>query len=180
MKTKIKLTRSAEWVKEKRLSTGNNVPGCVYVEVEISGLDLDSRALLLCLGQGSFNSQYDGLTHGSDYLPSPYRYGMVPFELDGDWNVAKVNESIRNAIIKLDAQRADIQEKQRTAKEKANQLQIDSMRSKLKKSEGDNTVLSEFLYLFSVDELKRVAEENGVNRSEIENASTMWLFSNRD
>lgn len=204
MKINVTIRRSDEWVKAQRLATGENVPEECTVAVEVSQLCEDVRQRLLDW-MGRYIDLRD-INFGQDYTPSRYgaTYGRVCFKCDSvSPTPDEINMAIIGAFKELDAKRsaclaekAAREEKEaaeqaaKAEKERALSVARELLakdlaeRDKLKQQRDE---LSAFLAAIPLDALRGTIKRLVSDESEIaarikliEDASSVWIFSNRD
>jgi hypothetical protein len=121
---KITLHRTPEWVCNRRIETGENVPERIEVAVPVDQLPREVRKLLLEAGSGSYPDEFAG-DYRQDFrwmYRSDYHHGRVPIVLDDD---RPTPEAVAEAILAADAERqrrkakADEEARQRAKREQA-------------------------------------------------------------
>jgi hypothetical protein len=116
---KVTVQRTKDWVRSRRLETGENVPETNEVDVQADQLPREVRELLIEAGGGSYPDEFAG-DFRQDYrwiYRSDLRYGRVPIVIDAD---QPTPESIAAAILAADADRRRMKVE---AEEKARQLE---------------------------------------------------------
>jgi hypothetical protein len=122
---KVTVQRTKDWVRARRLETGENVPETIEVEVLADQLPREVRELLIEAGGGSYPDEFAGDIR-QDYLwmyRSDLRYGRVPIIVDAD---QPTPESIAAAILTADKERRrmkmEVEEKIRQREERERAL----------------------------------------------------------
>jgi len=121
---KVTVQRTEDWVRARRLETGENVPETIVVEVPADQLPREVRELLIEAGGGKYPSDFAG-----DYRPdfrwmyrSDYHRGKVPIIVDAD---QPTPAEIAAAILAADAERrqrkakADEEDRHRAERDRA-------------------------------------------------------------
>jgi hypothetical protein len=204
MKINVTIKRSGEWIKAQRLARGENVPEEYVVAVEVIQLCEDVRQRIL-EWLGCYRDLRD-IGFCQDYTPSPRgaTYGRACFKCDSDSPTPdEINSAIAGAFAELDAKRTEYlaEKSEREAEEAATKAQkaeaarrLEEARLLLSKdlAERDELrkkrdTLSKFLAAVPLDALRGTVKRIVSSEAEIENrqkliedASSDWIFSNRD
>jgi hypothetical protein len=118
---KVTVQRTKDWVRERRLETGENVPETIKVEVPVDQLPREVREMLIEAGCGSYPDEFAGDIRQDYQWAHQYglRYGRVPIIVDAD---QPTPESIAAAILAADEERRrmkkEVEEKIRQLEER--------------------------------------------------------------
>lgn len=207
MNINVTITRSNEWVKAQRLATGDNVPNEVVVSVDPAGLSVDVRKRLIDW-MGSYGD-IKKLPFDNTFNPNQYaNYGTIPFVVNEMIpSREQIDAAIATAFSELDQKRAEYlaakqeREEQQAAEkaekaEKAQRLteartlladEIGKLTAERDKLSQQRDELSAFLVAIPLDALRGTVKRLVSGESEIaerinliEDASSEWIFSNRD
>lgn len=204
MQVKITITRSEAWVRDRRLATGENIPECTAVDVEVQALSLPARLVLLEHGGGAF-SPVTKLTFSQKYTWSRWDlYGSIPLIVDADAPtleqidaaLCRAADQLREKRTENEAREAALaaeieharQEKEAAARRlaEAREVLADELATKderIKELRAHRETLSEFLTRIPVevraDALRELHDERHTLedlQEAIEDASTRSLF----
>ena len=207
MNINVTITRSNKWVKAQRLATGDNVPNEVVVSVDPAGLSVDVRKRLIDW-MGSYGD-IKKLPFDNTFNPNQYaNYGTIPFVVNEMIpSREQIDAAIATAFSELDQKRAEYlaakqeREEQQAAEkaekaEKAQRLteartlladEIGKLTAERDKLSQQRDELSAFLVAIPLDALRGTVKRLVSGESEIaerinliEDASSEWIFSNRD
>jgi hypothetical protein len=200
---KVTITRSAPWLRERRLATGQNVPDTIDVEVEPIRLSLAVRTFLLEYGGDRYP---DALTRiAIDSAGTPSRgswYHSVDVEVDSDTPTpAEIDTAIQQALAGLEVRRRELQEaaavreaeKQAEERKKAEREaarvlladELEQLTRERDQARKDRDILSRFLGVFSDEELEAAlaracadSKEAAADelRTKVSDAATVHLF----
>jgi hypothetical protein len=101
---KVTVQRTKDWVRARRLETGENVPETIEVDVPADQLPREVRELLIEAGGGAYPDEFAG-DFRRDYrwmYRSDLRYGRVPIIVDAD---QPTPDAIAAAILAADDER---------------------------------------------------------------------------
>jgi hypothetical protein len=207
MKINVMIRRSEKWIKDQRLATGENVPNDIVVGVETSELSIECRQRLIDY-RGAYHDT-DKLHFGNDYKPYAIGgYGGIYYCVDSaSPTINEVDAAICDAFTELYARRAEFlaaeearnTENARIAAEKEAHLrkfsearellksELDSLKSERDRLRQHKDELSSFLATIPLDALRGAVKKQLTDESEIssrqnliEEASSEWIFSNRE
>jgi hypothetical protein len=122
---KVTVQRTKDWVRERRLVTGKNVPETIEVEVPADQLPREVREMLIEAGGGKYPSDFAG-DFRQDFrwmYRSDYHHGRVPLVVDAD---QPTPADVAAAILAADKERRrmkmEVEEKIRQRKERERAL----------------------------------------------------------
>lgn len=208
MKVTISVQRSKEWVAEQRLHRGENVPDTISCDVEASSLSIPCRRVLLQQSCGGKKYPKDVnqfvFTDRFAWSGTSYGYGHFKPQVDADSpTTAEIDAAILLIDQQLKGRREEWEEAEakreatrkveaakKAAKVAARELlaeEIESIKNDNRKYQGEVITLSEFLCCVPLDALRGTVKNICHNADatdelikKIEDASTAWIFSNRD
>jgi hypothetical protein len=202
----VTITRPEEWVQQRRLATGENVPNTISFDVNTAALSEASRRAILAQFGGEYRD-IANLKYGTDYTISRFdNYGHEPFFLSCDNpTAADVDLAIIAAAVRIEQQHTEYEAKQAeiTAAAEARKAEKEQREQKLaearellsdelaagKKAQEDRSILAGFITALPADAkrgaLRKLAAEStgdAVNalRQKIEDASPVWILKDFD
>lgn len=205
MKCTITLTRSDKWIATERLTTGDNVPTYMDVEVTVSELSEPNRARLLAYGCGTYPATLPAIQLSNRNEPNRMAgYGREKFMFDGyTATAAEIDVAISAAYDRIATDRAEAERRQaeRTAEEAASKARREEKQAAIaaarellayeleqgQQCEKDRQILSEFLAAVPQDALRgtlrRLAGEVDAAdelQKRVEDASPELIFDDED
>jgi hypothetical protein len=163
MKIKVMVVRSDEWVKARRIETGENVESSIRVPVEVSELSQEVRQRLLDYDYKGEYADLDRVHFDRDRLPTRYAgYGYREIKIDSDNPTAEeISQAVLDCFAEIGQERAKWEadqaeraeeERQQAEIEKYKQKQLSSAREllkeeldELKETKAKLLLLSEFV-----------------------------------
>lgn len=204
MLVNVTVSRSADWVKARRLETGENVPTEITVPVEAKELSPESRRILLEYGHGNYPDAFRG-SFGQDYTFNSWsNYGRCLPLVDADNpTTEQIDAGIREAARQVAEkaakaarerkEREEREEQQRREREEREAAIIQAselLAAELHQREQwhkDRATLAEFLAAIPMDAkrgaLKALAHgPDAVEalQKRVEDASPIWIFEDDD
>lgn len=127
MKIKVQIKRSTEWLWNKRIEVGDNVPQYLPVEVDVSNLSSDARAVLLAAGGDEYRDLGPaGITYNAEFKIRPGQlYGKQALLVDADSpSIEQIDAAILAAAARVEDRR---QEEERRMEERLAKRAADEM-----------------------------------------------------
>jgi hypothetical protein len=130
MNVSIMVTRSQEWIAQRRLESGDNVPEKIKVDVSPAQLSLEARKVLLEAGRGAYPERFDG-GYDQDYQFSYWgNYGSGPLQVDSD---NPSSDQLSAAILEADTNLTFLRENHRLGKIEEDRRHEEELQAKLEK-----------------------------------------------
>ena len=197
---KVKVYRSAEWVRAQRVERAANVPEAIEVEIDPAGLNTTARQTVLASHHGRYPDALDRLSYDDRYewtgTGNAY-YGYFNVRIDSDSpSVEDINRAILFAAADLLVKRTEKERKEQEREEAARRLKearellADDLANKdreIAKLKADRALLADFLAEVPGDAkrgtLKAMAnspEAIDSLRKKIEDAAPVWVLKDVD
>lgn len=195
MKTVITIRRTDEWVKAKRLETGDNTPKEIQVEVDVATLSPDTRLFLLQTGRYSeFCKEYKDFPYDAEFVFTPTGWGgkgsdkpiinsdnPTPAEIDAAIvdmqkrvaqasieNEEKIRKAIEEAAAAEERKKAAEAERQKARELLADDLQkITRLANELAEANEKIAVLSELVSEIPADAFRGTLKKMAAQRGRV-------------
>lgn len=161
MKISVTVQRSENWVKARRIETGENVPSEIKVEIETTDLSPTTRQLLLEYKSGYQDIEkikYDSTLKPNEYASYGYAYIKIdsdaPTPTEIDQAIMAAFAEIKGKRIKWEIEQAEREEAERQEEDKRKYREHELERARillkdeldsLKGLEAKHELLSEFV-----------------------------------